>query len=469
VRLFFAIALLICWAAAASATPYWTAEDAERARQLSASLERPQLPPVPRGSSDPLDDFVAATWFIASMQVSDSASADYGGIREGEHLPDVIQTDNTSESIWMFTRYFELTGDSAILPHLNASWTYVNNYPAHSEEGGALPGTGYYRHYNCGWALRAGQKYEEVFSDTTHKAYVDSCARYLSDHNLNLAGSPFHVNVNPPVLAWAAGNLRSYGVAENNADWMMKGWTRGNRVKGWVETDPTILGVEEWAMSGGATMWGLLESYFDEFPDEEAAWVATYAAEMDTVADAGSWENAWQGWYALGEKRLEESTGDPIWGARHLALTDYLLAFDDTDNDGGIMANPADLDTEDQAWVTAYLGFMCLEPLILEATAAPGVVVAQPPGALLPNRPNPFRPATTIPFRLREPGHVALDIVGVRGERIARLVDGPLPAGSHAVRWHGRDDSRRAVAAGVYFYRLVSNGHRESRKMVLLK
>jgi hypothetical protein len=54
----------------------------------------------------------------------------------------------------------------------------VNNHPAYDEEGGDLAGTGYYRTYNCGWALRAGQKYEDVFSDLTHEAYVDSCANY---------------------------------------------------------------------------------------------------------------------------------------------------------------------------------------------------------------------------------------------------------------------------------------------------
>jgi len=460
--------LVFAAAAPALATPYWTAEDAERARQ-EAPLERPALPPPTRGAADPLDDFVAAVWFIASMQVSDSTSADYGGIREGEHLLEIIQTDNTSESIWMFSRYFELTGDAAILPYLEASWTYVNNHPAYDEEGGFLPCCGYYRHYNCGWALRAGLKYEEVFADPTHQAYVDSCANYLVANNLNLSGNQFNVDVNPPVLAWAAGNLRAYGVAKSDPDWMLNGWLRGNRVKGWVEANPAILGTEEWAMSGGAVMWGLLESYFDEFPGEEAAWVATYAADMDTVSDAGSWENAWQGWYALGEKRLEESTGDGVWGDRHLALTEYLLAFDDTDDDGGIPANPNDLDTQDQAWVTAYLGFMGLEPLIQTGTDAPAVAAQPRPLVLRANRPNPFPSATTIPFELREPGRVVLDVVDVSGRRVARLVDRVLAAGPHAAEWNGRDAVGRSAPAGVFFVRLESRSGRESRKMVLVR
>jgi hypothetical protein len=214
----------------------------------------------------------------------------------------------------------------------------------------------------------------------------------------------------------------------------------------------------------------VLESYFLEFPAEEAAFVSMHASVMDTVASPGAWENAWNGWYALGEKRLEESTGDPIWGQRHLALTEHLLAFD-TDLDGGIPANPADTDSMDQAWVTAYLAFMCLEPLLLEVTAAPapGAPAGGSPFALLPNRPNPFRPETVIPFRLASGGHVVLEILDPAGRRVVRLLDRVVVFGEHGVRWDGRDESGRPVASGVYLYRLEADRRSESRKLLLLK
>ena len=303
------LTIVLLLAAPLLATPYWTPADAERARAAAVDRERAKIPSqFSRATpAEYLNDYEAAAWFVASMQVTDPLSPDYGGIREGEHLPDIIQTDNTSESIWIFSRYYELTGDSAILPHLDASWVYVLNHPAYDEEGGYFPQTGYYRYYNCGWAVRAGMKYEQVFSDLTYKVYVDSCANYLATHTLTREGTTtLHFLVNPPVLAWGAGNLRKYGVVNANSFWMEKGVNKGQRVKGWVEADSLVLGNEEWAMSGGAVMWGVLESYFDEYPGEEAAWVATYVAQMDTVADPGDWENAWQGWYALGEKRLEQ-------------------------------------------------------------------------------------------------------------------------------------------------------------------
>jgi hypothetical protein len=469
-RTLLALAALLLCAGTLHATPYWTDEDAERARQQPFPETARDLSPRLRGDTDYLSDFFLSAWFIASMQVTDTTSADYGGIREGEALLDVIQTDNTSESIWVFSRYYELTGDTDILPYLDASWVYVLNHPAYDEEGSSFPSTGYYRYYNCGWAVRAGMKYKQVFSDATHQAYVDSCASYIATRTLNLAGSQFHQDVNPPILGWGGANLRAYAAFEGNSDWLDKAASKGGRVKDWVEADPAILSTEEWAVSGGAAMWGILESYFDANPGEEAAWVATYAAQMDTVATPGDFENAWQGWYALAHHSLEESTGDPIWGVRHQFLTDYLLSFDDTDQDGGIQANPTHTDMEDEAWVTAYLEFMGLEPLLGDAVAAPLVSRPAPSGALLlAGRPNPFSSTTSVPFRLREDGRATVEVFDLAGRRVARLADGPRSAGEHAVAWDGRDDSGRPVPAGVYFCRLRAGGIEDARRLVLLR
>jgi len=469
-RALFLSATVLLFALPALATVPWTPEDAARARAAFEAGERP-LPDDARlfFSGDDLADFGLAASFIASMQVADTLDPEYGGIREGEHLLDIIQTDNTSESIWIFSRFFELTGDSSLLDHLAASWTYVLGHPAYDEEGGDDLVTGYYRVYNCGWALCAQMKYVEVFGDSSYMDYADSCAGYLHTHNLARTGTTgFHNLVNPPVLAWAAGNLYEYGVWRGNATWVDTAERRGNRVKNWVNGDPLVLSNEEWAMSGGAVMWGLLESYFRDHPEEESLWVASHAAEMDTVADPGSWENAWNGWYALGMKRLEVSTGDPIWGTRHLNMTNYLRAFD-TDDDGGIQAQPADTDTMDQAWVTAYLGFMGFDLLIGDATAVASAPLPAAPAVLLGNRPNPFNPETAISFRLADPARVVLDVLNPAGRRVARLLDAELARGVHSVVWKGADAAGRPVPSGVYFARLETERAGETRKMVLIR
>ena len=67
--------------------------------------------------------------FLSVWQVSDSASPDYGGMREGEHpeVQNIIETDNTQESIWIWCRYGQLPGDTTTnRPNVDAAWTYVS-------------------------------------------------------------------------------------------------------------------------------------------------------------------------------------------------------------------------------------------------------------------------------------------------------------------------------------------------------
>ena len=88
---------------------------------------------------------------------------------------------------------------------------------------------------------------------------------------------------------------------------------------------------------------------------------------------------------------------------------------------------------------------------------------------LFQNYPNPFNPETRIRFELPEKGRVKLHIYSVKGQLIRKLVEKDMTAGSHSVRWDGRDDSGRLVVSGVYFYSLSTKRVNESRKMILLR
>jgi hypothetical protein len=87
------------------------------------------------------------------------------------------------------------------------------------------------------------------------------------------------------------------------------------------------------------------------------------------------------------------------------------------------------------------------------------------------NWPNPFRPSTVVRFDLAAAGEtpVRLEIFDVEGRRVRTLLDAKLPPGEFEARWDGRGDRGEAVAAGVYFYRLVTPESAETRKMVRLK
>jgi hypothetical protein len=89
---------------------------------------------------------------------------------------------------------------------------------------------------------------------------------------------------------------------------------------------------------------------------------------------------------------------------------------------------------------------------------------------LLPNRPNPFRGATTIVFSLAAEGPVRLAVYDVRGRMVRRLVEGEqLPAGSHERVWNGVDEAGRLAAPGVYYVRLDAARSGATHKMLLLR
>ena len=88
---------------------------------------------------------------------------------------------------------------------------------------------------------------------------------------------------------------------------------------------------------------------------------------------------------------------------------------------------------------------------------------------LLEPYPNPFNPSTKIRMYLENQGHVRLEIFDVRGRRVRRLLDGPMPAGESYVRWDGRDQNGGALASGIYFAHLVTSSGESSKKLALVR
>ena len=92
-----------------------------------------------------------------------------------------------------------------------------------------------------------------------------------------------------------------------------------------------------------------------------------------------------------------------------------------------------------------------------------------PVTALRAAAPNPFNPRTTIAYRLKEDGAVALDIFDLAGRRVRTLVSERQPAGPGQAVWDGAGDDGRQVAAGVYFARLRAGGVESLHKLSLVK
>jgi hypothetical protein len=111
-------------------------------------------------------------------------------------------------------------------------------------------------------------------------------------------------------------------------------------------------------------------------------------------------------------------------------------------------------------------GYALLLPETITDTETPTAPAAS---YLAQNFPNPFNPATRIVFGLAAPANVSLRIYDAAGRLVRVLVEGARPAGNYTELWDGRDSGGRAVASGIYFYRLQAGAFSETRKMALLR
>ena len=89
--------------------------------------------------------------------------------------------------------------------------------------------------------------------------------------------------------------------------------------------------------------------------------------------------------------------------------------------------------------------------------------------ALAANYPNPFNATTAIRYALPAAGPVHLAVYALNGQQVRTLVQGVADPGWHVARWDGRDEAGRAVASGVYLYRLAAVGGVRTGKMTLVR
>lgn len=85
------------------------------------------------------------------------------------------------------------------------------------------------------------------------------------------------------------------------------------------------------------------------------------------------------------------------------------------------------------------------------------------------NYPNPFNAETTIQFTLPMTSHVDLIVFDVRGREMKKLVQRELEAGSHQIKWDGKDSYGGNVASGLYFYKITAEGLTFTKKALLIK
>lgn len=333
------------------ATMPWSGEEIQRHAVTVPAQPRP-VPgsPLPF-SPNYLLEFRSTCDFVARYQFADSSKPDsFGGIIEAEHLPTVIETDNTQEAIWIWSRWQGLTGDNTYQTNIRRAWSYVLSHPAYRE------GTGpyvWYSVWNCGLALFAEMCYRQIFGDSSYLAYTDTCRQYLYAHPLNFAANPLHGNV----TAFAAGMMYQYALERGDPELRDSALAYGNRVRIWVESQPQRLRTGNWAMSGGTIIWGLCNSIWQADTATGRAWLRIYADSVPYFMPTGQWNCSWNIWNANAFYSVASILHEERFRQYHQRLTDTLLALD-VDADGGIPATWTDPPTQDQTWISTYLAFM---------------------------------------------------------------------------------------------------------------
>jgi hypothetical protein len=84
--------------------------------------------------------------------------------------------------------------------------------------------------------------------------------------------------------------------------------------------------------------------------------------------------------------------------------------------------------------------------------------------ALHPNFPDPFGDNTTFSYTLPEAMPVRLELYNVLGQRVAVLLEGERPAGTHTLTM-----GRGSLASGVYVLRLQAGGTQKVERMIITR
>ncbi len=83
---------------------------------------------------------------------------------------------------------------------------------------------------------------------------------------------------------------------------------------------------------------------------------------------------------------------------------------------------------------------------------------------LFQNYPNPFNPTTMIAFDMPKDGYASLKVFNSLGQEVAVLIDGTIKAGSYQKIFNAS-----SLPSGIYFYKFMTDGFSEVRKMSLIK
>ncbi|MDD2331875.1 MAG: FlgD immunoglobulin-like domain containing protein, partial [Candidatus Cloacimonetes bacterium] len=175
-------------------------------------------------------------------------------------------------------------------------------------------------------------------------------------------------------------------------------------------------------------------------------------AQIQISTDGESWQTLWS-----------KSGKYDFWHREYVSLNSYLgqmvyLRFRLTDQS-------IHEEFTDPGWTIDNIAMFSGDAVAVTEQLAQSPVIS----ALYPNYPNPFNPSTSIKYSIAKASNVKLEIFNLKGQKVKTLVNENLPRGNFETSWDGTDQAGRKAASGIYLYRLQSDGHIQSRKMIMMK
>ena len=153
-------------------------------------------------------------------------------------------------------------------------------------------------------------------------------------------------------------------------------------------------------------------------------------------------------------------SGDPT------AAMEYSLVFDEATNSVTHL-----FDTTGRHDFFCFIHEPIMEGSVIVTSSTAGVGpsgVLTRPAFTRPPAPNPTRGALAFAIALPKSSQVSLTVHDLAGRRVARLQDGPLPAGEYPFRWDGRGADGCLLQSGRYFIRLAAGSVRETRSVSIV-
>lgn len=88
--------------------------------------------------------------------------------------------------------------------------------------------------------------------------------------------------------------------------------------------------------------------------------------------------------------------------------------------------------------------------------------------------PNPFMPGNSragvqISFSILKAEIVSVKVFNIKGQQVATVCDRKFSEGYNTVSWNGKDSNGDIASSGVYFYRMETNGFKQTKRLMIVK